>query len=275
MARIHHLGCGTMCPIGGRLVGGDRWLARARLVCHCLLVETDKDGLVLVETGFGTADCEDPNRLPRVFRAVAGPRLDRSETALEQVRALGFDPRDVRHVVVTHLDPDHAGGLPDFPWATVHVHRFERDDAVSPPDVRARTRYWKNRFAHHPRWAVYEPKGDVWMDLPAVKQLDGLHHDLALVPMIGHTRGHTAVVVRHGARWLVHAGDAYFHRDELADPPRAPIALRWFATMDEIDRDARLASVAALRRLKAHPDVDVVCAHDPVELDHAAAASAP
>lgn len=275
MARVHHLGCGTMCPIGGRLVGGDRWLGRGLLVCHCLLVETDRDGLVLVETGFGTADCEDPRRLPRLFRAAVAPRLDRGECAIEQIRALGFDPHDVRHVVATHLDPDHAGGLPDFPWATVHVHRAERDDAVSPPDARARTRYWRNRFAHHPRWAVYEPAGDVWMELPAVRRLDGLHHDLALVPLIGHTRGHSAVAVRHGARWLLHAGDAYFHRDELDAPERAPRALGWFATLDEIDRDARIASVAALRRLRRNPDVDVVCAHDPIELDRAASAAAP
>ena len=274
MARVHHLGCGTMCPIGGRLVGADRWLGRGRLVCHCLLVETDRDGLVLVETGFGSADCDDPRRLPRAFRAFASPRLDRTETAVEQVRALGFAAEDVRNIVVTHLDPDHAGGLPDFPWATVHVHRFERDDAIAPRDAKARARYWKNRFAHGPRWAVYEPAGDTWMDLPAVRALDGLHHDVALIPMIGHTRGHSAVAVRTGARWIVHAGDAYFHRDEL-DGAGAPIALRWFASLDQIDRGARLASVDALKRLRARADVDVVCAHDPVELDRAATAAAP
>jgi glyoxylase-like metal-dependent hydrolase (beta-lactamase superfamily II) len=34
--------------------------------------------------------------------------------AFEQVRALGFAPNDVRHVLLTHLDRDHAGGLSDF-----------------------------------------------------------------------------------------------------------------------------------------------------------------
>ena len=276
MARVHHLDCGTMCPLGGRLIGGDRLLGRGLMVCHCLLVETDRDGLVLVETGFGTADCDDPTRLPRVFRAVVAPRLDRASTAVERIRALGFDPRDVRHVAVTHLDPDHAGGLPDFPWAEVHVHRRERDDATAPHGARARSRYWPNRFAHGPRWVVYEAEGETWMDLPAVRQLRGLHHDVALVPLFGHTRGHTAVVVRRGARWVVHAGDAYFHRDELAGGGRGPLGLRWFATVDEVDRPARLASIAALRRLRAtRDDVDIVCAHDPVELDRAAVGAAP
>ncbi|MFD0510570.1 MBL fold metallo-hydrolase [Streptomyces aureus] len=30
---------------------------------------------------------------------------------------LGYAVDDVRHIVLTHLDLDHAGGLPDFPRA--------------------------------------------------------------------------------------------------------------------------------------------------------------
>ena len=41
--RVTHLGCGTGCPVGGRLVNR----SPARIVCHCLLVETD-DGYVLI-----------------------------------------------------------------------------------------------------------------------------------------------------------------------------------------------------------------------------------
>ncbi len=44
--RIHHLNCGCMCPVGGRLWDGASRGATARLVCHCLLIETDQ-GLAL------------------------------------------------------------------------------------------------------------------------------------------------------------------------------------------------------------------------------------
>ena len=65
------------------------------MVAHCLLVETERDGLVLVDTGFGTRDIEGKTGLSRTFRTMVGPTLDRQETAIEQVRARGFDPRDV------------------------------------------------------------------------------------------------------------------------------------------------------------------------------------
>ena len=85
-----------------------------RLGCHCLLIE-GAEGLVLVDTGFGVADTESPRQLGRPFLAMTRPQARASETALAQVRALGFDPHDVRHIITTHLDLDHAGGLPDFP----------------------------------------------------------------------------------------------------------------------------------------------------------------
>jgi glyoxylase-like metal-dependent hydrolase (beta-lactamase superfamily II) len=36
-------------------------------------------------------------------------------------------------VVMTHLDGDHGGGLPDFPRAEVHVSRREHEVMMRPP----------------------------------------------------------------------------------------------------------------------------------------------
>jgi len=120
---VHHLNCATLCPLAGFLLGGTGW--RGRMVAHCLLVETERDGLVLVDTGFGTRDIAGQSGLTRSFRAFAGPALAHGETAIAQVEALGYAPTDVRHIVITHLDLDHAGGLADFPHAKVHVHARE------------------------------------------------------------------------------------------------------------------------------------------------------
>src|SRR5437879_605277 len=121
-----------MCPHGGRLVSGEGGLTGAHLVCHCLLVEAG-DSLILVDTGFGTREVANPRaRLGTPFTAVAHPRPRADETAIAQVRALGLDPADMRHIVLTHLDLDHAGGLADFPDAEVHVFETEHGAALEP-----------------------------------------------------------------------------------------------------------------------------------------------
>lgn len=108
--RIHHLNCGSMRPLG--VPGG--------IVCHVLLVE-HASGLALVDSGVGTGYGIDPAGTFGAARFSVRPQYDEAETAVRQVRALGFDPRDVRDIVLTHFDADHVGGVVDFPWARVHL----------------------------------------------------------------------------------------------------------------------------------------------------------
>lgn len=98
--KLHHFTGASLCPVGARLVNGAGGLfARGRMVCHCWLVES-RDGLILVDTGIGTADLEDLNgRMGRWFTWMMGPDCSREVTALGCIEALGFDPADVRHVI--------------------------------------------------------------------------------------------------------------------------------------------------------------------------------
>lgn len=122
--RIHHLNCGTLCPISRALFNGKGGLIEpGELVCHCLLIETEQ-GLVLVDTGLGREEVQ-RGFLSPILDTLSPPRYALHETAWEQIKALGLDPNDVRHIVLTHLDLDHAGGLSDFPQARVHLHRQE------------------------------------------------------------------------------------------------------------------------------------------------------
>jgi glyoxylase-like metal-dependent hydrolase (beta-lactamase superfamily II) len=268
--RIHHLNCGTMRPYGGRLVSGTgSVLTTAEMICHCLLVEADH-GLVLVDSGYGTDDVRNPDAsLARSFRRLARPVLAESETALRQIEGLGFRAEDVRDVVLTHLDLDHAGGLRDFPHARVHVLRSELEAARAARTSQERTRYPRAQWAHGPQWVTHDPRGDEWFGFDAVRELPGVAADIRLVPLIGHTVGHTGVAVRDGDGWLLHAGDTYFHHDEMRpDTPTCPPGLRYMQARMETARGLRLANQERLRELiREHGDrITVFSAHDPVEL---------
>ncbi len=272
--RIHHLNCGTMCPNGARLINGEGGLlSPGRIVCHCLLIEA-ADGLVLVDTGLGMEDMADRGRLGGVF-AILRPRSNVAETALKQVEALGFSAGDVRQIVTTHLDPDHSGGLPDFPHAEVHVFGRELDAALN-PSLRDRPRYRKPHWSHGPRWVRHEVEGDEWFGFEGVRILPELGAEVLMVPLIGHTLGQAGIAIKRDDHWLLHCGDAYFHHEEVATPPSCPPGLRFFQNLNNADRRQRLANQERLRELSSqHGDeVRLVCSHDPHELDLAQAASA-
>lgn len=264
-----------MRPLGERLLTGSGSLLRtADLVCHCLLVETAA-GLVLVDTGFGLGDVAAPAGLGRRFRGAVRPVLRESETAVRQIEALGFTAADVTDVVVTHLDLDHIGGIGDFPQARVHVYADELIAFHARATLLERERYHRRLVAHGPDWHTYDLAGDTWHGFSSVRVLDLPDAEIALVPLVGHTRGHCGVAVRTPAGWLLHAGDAYFAQSEVTDGT-APVGLRVFQTLMQVDGRARHENQARLRELvgSSPGEVTVFCAHDRATFERLAAGSA-
>ncbi|MEV0293427.1 MBL fold metallo-hydrolase [Nocardia sp. NPDC050710] len=268
--RIHHLDCGTMRPFGGRLLDGTGGLLRrAEMVCHCLLIELD-DRLVLIETGMGEQSVLRPREwLGRRFIRLTRPVFDPERTAVRQVEALGFRREDVRDIVLTHLDLDHAGGLADFPHATVHIYDEELRAFQGMHTAQEKFRYRTAQFEHGPRWASYADLGESWFGFDAVRELTGLPPEILLVPLAGHTRGHAGVAVDTGAGWLLAAGDAYFHPGQL-DPahPHQPLGVSLFERYVQTLEGPRRENQRRLRELvRDHgTEIAVFSAHNAAEL---------
>jgi glyoxylase-like metal-dependent hydrolase (beta-lactamase superfamily II) len=253
--KIHHLNCGTMA-LG--------------TIDHCLLVELSGGSLLLVDTGFGL-DCVRRPELLGWTRHAIGPVLRESETAIRQIQALGYDPTDVRDIVVTHLDYDHTGGLADFPWATVHVHGPEYRAGMRPSAI-DRIRYRSDQlWAHGVRWQVNElGGGDPWFGFEAVRELPGLPPQVLVVPLVGHSRGHAGVAIDTGAGWLLHAGDAYTRASALT-PGMTGAASRALHLLlgHPSSPTAQLRNMHRLSDLiSEHSDeVTVFCSHDKSTFD--------
>lgn len=250
--KVHHLNCGTLFPIGC-----------GKMVCHVLLVETDK-GLVLVDTGFGLQDCGDPIRRVGPSRHFIRPMLNPAEAAVNQIERLGFRRDDVRHIVITHFDGDHVGGISDFPEAQIHVTAAEAFGARHRTLPGEKIRYRKVLWAHGPKIVEHSPDGENWRGFAAAKELNEVSPGIALISLPGHTRGHACVAVDAGHRWLLHCGDAYFHYgtvDGTAAMPRTFTAFEWAVAFDRKAVRQNHARLAELYRSR-EPDLFMVCSHD-------------
>jgi glyoxylase-like metal-dependent hydrolase (beta-lactamase superfamily II) len=262
--KVFHLDGGTMQPLGGRLLNR----SPALVTCHCLLVET-RGELILVDAGVGLADMEDPRRLGPM-RHLLRIRQDPAGTAIHQVRRLGYEPGDVGHIVITHLDLDHSGGLPDFPDARIHVLQPEFEAATQPATRMERDRYRQCHFAHAPKWLTHEPtSGERWHGFECIRGPEGLPPEIVLVPLIGHTKGHCGVAVQTADGWLLHAGDAYYYDQQMAEPPHCPLMFKLFQYLAHTDRRKARQQVEQLRRLANSSEAGgrVFCTHDPSEFE--------
>lgn len=260
--RVHHLNCMTTrpAPKGGK----PGLFERGHFAAHCLLIETD-EGLVLVDTGLGLGDVADPEqRLSPFFLRLLKPEFRAEMTAVRQIERLGFRSADVRDIVLTHLDFDSAGGLDDFPRARVHLLTRERDGAALQRSWLDRQRFRPQQWSTRNHWVTYTvEEGDHWMGLSCVRQLCGLPPEVVLVPLAGHTLGHSGVAIQTDTGWLLHAGDAFFDPRELESKPHCRMGLRLYQRMLDVDRNARLQNQARLRALKQScPEVEIFCSHD-------------
>lgn len=257
--KVHHLNCGSLGT------------PKVPLVCHVLLIETG-NGLVLVDAGFGLADCAEPGRLGP-SRHLLRPVLDIAETAVRQVERLGFQRDDVRHIITTHFDFDHIGGISDFPDAQIHVTAAEALGAMRPPTRREKIRFRSAQWAHGPHIVEHNPEGERWRGFAAAKELSEIAPGLVLVSLPGHTRGHACVAVDAGHRWVLHCGDAFYFRGTLTGQSPVPRTIKLSEELIAFDLKRVRDNHARLTELynRREPDLFLVSAHDPTLLADALA----
>jgi glyoxylase-like metal-dependent hydrolase (beta-lactamase superfamily II) len=247
MLKIYHLNCVKIESPMGSTIG------------HCLLIE-ENETLLLVDTGIGLSESKEPEkRLGKELIEVTGFKFDERITAIKQIEELGLDPSNVKHIICSHLDPDHIGGVADFPNATIHVSKEEYNAFKSGDE-----RYLPQQLSHNPNLKLYETDDSEWLGLSARKVNVGLLAEIYLIPLFGHTLGHCGVVVKVNDKWIFYVGDAYYLRTEIENKNHPVDQL---ATIRAVDNDARRQSLDKVREIIRDfgHQMEYFCYHDPSE----------
>jgi glyoxylase-like metal-dependent hydrolase (beta-lactamase superfamily II) len=162
----------------------------------------------------------------------------------DSLRAAGIQPDSITDILVTHIHPDHTGGLTvggkmAFPNATLHVNKKELD-------------FWTNESAGDNAsgptkqfFGQVESTVGPYVTAGSVKTFDGDTEVLPGIrsqPAYGHTPGHTFYVLEDGGQALVFMGDTIHAPDAQFEDPSITVAF-------DVDQRA-----AAATREKAFAD---------------------
>lgn len=214
-------------------------------------------GIVLFDCGLGASFKEQTRGWwgHRLVDALFPPDYETRDAAVHQLKAMGIAPEDVTHVAVSHLHYDHAGGLRDFPRATVVVSRTEWDYA--------NVGRWKARL----RGVMSEQLEGLSGRVQAVDFGDGDRFDLfgdgalVLLSTPGHTPGHQSLLVTTGSgKKVLLTGDAVWVRENYQRP--APKS--FFVRHLEEDAGTAWTSTLKIREFaEKNPDALIIPGHDP------------
>ena len=204
-----------------------------RIPSYGLLVEHD-EGLFVFDTGF---DYEHTNAvLPFEL-----PEQTQDQTIPAQLRLCGFEPRDVRTLVNSHLHFDHVGGNKHLPDATVVVHEKELAQARN---CQPFERFgYSDRSWDHERARFETISGDV-----------EVAKGLRMFETPGHTIGHYSLLVTPGsAKPMVFAFDVVYTREALEKGVQPGF---------HIDPIAGVKSIARVKQVAEEAGADIFFSHD-------------
>jgi glyoxylase-like metal-dependent hydrolase (beta-lactamase superfamily II) len=170
-----------------RMLAAFRALTVPLTFCRNILLVETGDKRVLIDSGMGQSDPDDPGHM------------------LDRLRAENITPESIDTVVITHYHQDHIGGLvdhagnPTFPKARLVVPGQEhdywmREDILAGVDPSDAARLRQTFAAYAERLTLMNDTADIE---------PGIHY----VPALGHSPGHHAVHIESGDAWLLHIVD--------------------------------------------------------------------
>jgi glyoxylase-like metal-dependent hydrolase (beta-lactamase superfamily II) len=186
--------------------------------------------------------------------AGAGPCLgDEGGRVLDALKEEALDPLKVSRILLTHLHPDHVGGLADeegqprFPGAEVVVAHREWADWLSS----------SARNGHDDNAAQVADWAERAMSRYSLLRVDGptnLGRGVEVLPAPGHRPGHIAFRLGAAGAGVLFAGDVlHLPAWQLADPDRG---LVW-----DMDAEAARATRRHLLNLAVAEDLLLAGAH--------------
>ena len=85
------------------------------------LIKHPERGNILFDTGYGQALDHSTDPVAKLYRRVLPYQLAPGEACVHQLAAAGIQAGDVHAIILSHMHPDHAGGLKDFPDAAIYL----------------------------------------------------------------------------------------------------------------------------------------------------------
>lgn len=149
------------------------------------LIDTGSE-VILVDTGLPveTPDFEDKPDLPLFM----GEKVANFKDALKNI---GYEPKDVSKVILTHKHSDHAGELRLFDHAKIYMSHIEADAMEANGENIVRVDFTDGKYKNF-------------------DESQNISDNIVMIPAYGHTTGSSLIIVEDkGVYYMIHGDVTY------------------------------------------------------------------
>lgn len=165
-----------------------------KMVASCYLIRHAK-GLMVWDTGIPALVASKPEGV-----SIAGGKINLflDKSFPESLKEYGVEPKDIKHLAISHMHADHAGNANTFTKATWYIQQAEYDAAYGP--LAKKLNFNLQTYNKLSKESTVKING---------------HHDVygdgsvMLIPAPGHTPGHQVVLIQLPSGPVVLSGDLW------------------------------------------------------------------
>lgn len=154
------------------------------------LIDTGKE-VILVDTGL---PIETPDSEPKEDQMIyTGKKVNNFIDALKNI---GYEPKDIDKVIITHKHADHTGELRLFENAKIYISQIEADEMKLDSDNVIRVNFKDGEYKNF-------------------KQSEKISENIFMLPAYGHTKGNSIVVAEFNGLYYMFHGDVTYTDEAL------------------------------------------------------------
>ncbi len=100
------------------------------------MLEHPEHGYILFDTGYSDRFIEETKSFPSsIYRWITKVFVEEKEYVRNRLTVMGIDPKEIKHLVLSHFHGDHTCGLKDFPNATIYTSRVAYEYTINYPKL--------------------------------------------------------------------------------------------------------------------------------------------
>ncbi len=212
-----------------------------------MLIEHKEYGKILVDTGYSHRIYE--NGLTSMLYHLINPTYYRKrDHILYQLRKDGIKQHDISMIIITHLHPDHIGGLPDFKNTQMIMSEKCKEKITG---ANYKELVFANQIGRSMENRIVPVSTNKESPLKGLKGKDLFgDNSIWLIDLKGHAYGQTGVYLPE--KKLFYVADAIWGRDYIK------YRLRF---IPRLIQDDYKAYVQTIKKLSALKEVTIISAH--------------